>query len=172
MANVKALTPLKKYRVKVVLAPIFKLFECVCELFVPILVKIIIDYLDKTEPADYEWTTILYPALIMLALAVLGFGVTMVTQYLAARVATSYAYDLKVFFQFLIDENPSFKNYSMQDFKVSILDELQAVDIEEYMEYLKVYTNGDKTFTNKSQSIKRKLASLRSFYIYYYKMFY
>lgn len=68
-----------------------------------------------------------------------------------------------------MDENPSFKNYSMTDFKVTILDELQAVDIEEYLEYLKVYSNGDKTLTNRERSIKRKLASLRSFYTYYYK---
>ena len=87
----------------------------------------------------------------------------------STQTRLSYAYDLKVFFQFLMDENPAFNDYSIQDFKVSVLDELQAVDIEEYMEYLKVYTNGEKTLTNRLQGIKRKLSSLRSFYIYYYK---
>ena len=87
----------------------------------------------------------------------------------STRTRLSYAYDLKVFFQFLIDENPAFKNYAVKDFKVTVLDELQAVDIEEYLEYLKVYSSGDKTLTNRERSIKRKLASLRSFYTYYYK---
>ena len=84
----------------------------------------------------------------------------------STRTRLSYAYDLKVFFQFLIDENPAFKNYAVKDFKVTVLDELQAVDIEEYLEYLKVYSSGDKTLTNRDRSIKRKLASLSSFYTF------
>ena len=95
MKQTRALGPLKKYSVKVVLAPLFKIFECVCELFVPILVKQVIDYLSATDPSSYDWMEILRPCLIMLALAFAGFGVTMVTQYLAARVSADYAYDLK-----------------------------------------------------------------------------
>lgn len=87
----------------------------------------------------------------------------------STRTRLSYAYDLRVFFQFLLDENPAFKDFTMKDFKVSILDELGALDIEEYQEYLKVYHAGDKIMTNKERGIKRKLASLRSFYAYYYK---
>ena len=90
-----ALEPLSKYKAKVILAPIFKLFECVCELFVPLLVKRIIDYLEATPRAEYEWTTVLWPSLLMLLLAIAGFGLTMVTQYFAAKVATAYSYDLK-----------------------------------------------------------------------------
>jgi hypothetical protein len=74
----KALTPLKKYKVKVLLAPLFKLFECVCELFVPFLVKDIIDMASVNSDGTY----ILWRSLIMLALAIAGFGVTMITQYL------------------------------------------------------------------------------------------
>ena len=95
MARSKALAPLGKYKRLVILAPIFKAFECVCELFVPILVKNIIDYLEATPKESYEWTTILYPSLFMMLFAVLGFSMTMLTQYFAAKVATSYSYDLK-----------------------------------------------------------------------------
>ena len=90
-----ALGQLRKYRRKVILAPIFKLFECVCELLVPFLVKWIVDYIATPGASEGEWTRILWPSLIMLALAVLGFALTMVTQYLAARVSADYAYDLK-----------------------------------------------------------------------------
>ena len=81
----------------------------------------------------------------------------------------SYASDIRIFFQFLLDENPAFKNYSLKDFTVDVLDQLKAVDIEEYLEYLKVYKNGDKTETNGERGMKRKLSALRSFYAYYFK---
>lgn len=85
------------------------------------------------------------------------------------KTRISYAYDIRIFFQFLLDENPAFKNYTMTDFSVEVLDQIKAVDLEEYMEYLKVYQNGDKTETNGERGLKRKISALRSFYAYYYK---
>ena len=85
------------------------------------------------------------------------------------KTRISYAYDIRIFFQFLLDENPAFKNYAMTDFSVAVLDQIKAVDLEEYMEYLKVYQNGDKTETNGEGGLKRKISALRSFYAYYYK---
>ena len=76
---------------------------------------------------------------------------------------------IRIFFQFLLDENPVFKNYAMTDFSVDVLDQIKAIDLEEYMEYLKVYQNGDKTETNGERGLKRKISALRSFYAYYYK---
>ena len=84
------------------------------------------------------------------------------------KTRISYAYDIRIFFQFLLDENPAFKNYAMTDFSVAVLDQIKAVDLEEYMEYLKVYQNGDKTETNGERGLKRKISALRSFYAYYY----
>ena len=57
----------------------------------------------------------------------------------------------------------------MTDFSVDVLDQIKAIDLEEYMEYLKVYQNGDKTETNGERGLKRKISALRSFYAYYYK---
>ena len=92
----KAFGPLKKYRVKVVLAPIFKLFEAVTELIVPILVSRIIDQgLDESGAHYHDWNYILTLACVMFGLAIAGFAVTMITQYLAARVSSDYSYDLK-----------------------------------------------------------------------------
>ncbi|MCI6006144.1 MAG: tyrosine-type recombinase/integrase [Blautia sp.] len=85
------------------------------------------------------------------------------------KTRISYAYDIRIFFQFLLDSNPAFKEYSMTDFTVDVLDQLKAVDIEEYEEYLKVYKNGEKTETNGERGLKRKISALRSFYAYYYK---
>ena len=86
------------------------------------------------------------------------------------RTRIAYAYDLRVFFHFLIDENPAYRNYSVLDFKVSDLDKIESVDLEEYMEYLKVYKREDnEMITNGERGLKRKMSALRSFYSYYFK---
>lgn len=86
------------------------------------------------------------------------------------KTRISYAYDIRIFFQFLINENPYFRNRTTTDFKVEELDLVQALDIEEYMEYLKVYSNHeDSLTTNGEKGLKRKISALRSFYAYYYK---
>lgn len=87
-----------------------------------------------------------------------------------SRTRISYAYDIRVFFQFLLDENPAFKGTEMTALTLDVLDRIKAVDIEEYIEYLKVYRGSDERLnTNGERGIKRKLSALRSFYTYYYK---
>ncbi|MDO4518951.1 MAG: tyrosine-type recombinase/integrase [Eubacteriales bacterium] len=85
------------------------------------------------------------------------------------RTRISYAYDIRVFFQFLIQQNPSLKGMEIADIPIGTLDMVKAVDIEEYQEYLKVYMNQDKLETNSERGLKRKISALRSFYAYYYK---
>ena len=90
----------------------------------------------------------------------------------SSKTRISYAYDIRVFFNFLLSENPSYRNCSMQDFKVDDLDKVSSLDIEEYLEYLKVYRSDEqsRTITNTEKGLARKMSSLRSFYAYYYKM--
>ena len=86
------------------------------------------------------------------------------------KTRISYAYDIRVFFQFLAEENPVFMNRSLQDLTVDVLDQITALDIEEYMEYLKVYKDPEGNLTtNSEQGLKRKISALRSFYAYYFK---
>ena len=87
------------------------------------------------------------------------------------KTRISYAYDIRIFFQFLLDENPAFSGKTMNDFTVDVLDQIKAIDLEEYEEYLKVYksSDSDKTETNGERGLKRKISALRSFYAYYYK---
>ncbi len=88
----------------------------------------------------------------------------------STRTRISYAYDIRIFFQFLKSENPSFRDQDITTLTVDVLDQMQAVDIEEYQEYLKVYSdNNDKIVTNGERGLKRKMSALRSFYAYYYK---
>ena len=57
----------------------------------------------------------------------------------------------------------------MQDISIDVLDQIKAVDIEEYLEYLKVYRTDDDMKTNGERAVKRKMVALRGFYAYYYK---
>jgi site-specific recombinase XerD len=49
------------------------------------------------------------------------------------------------------------------------MDEITPLDIEEYLSYLRYYEKDGVEHTNDERGIKRKLASLRSFYRYLYK---
>ena len=90
-------TPLKKYKAKVLIAPLFKIIECVCEIAVPFLVRAIIDScFDANNPNPQGIDFALGIGSIVLLLAVVGFSFTMITQYLAARVSADYGYDLKL----------------------------------------------------------------------------
>lgn len=86
-----------------------------------------------------------------------------------ARTRINYGYDIRTFFRFLLAENPCFKDCSMADIRLQDLDQLEPVDIEEYLEYLKYYTYEGQTITNDERGIKRKFSSLRSFFTYYQK---
>lgn len=88
----------------------------------------------------------------------------------SARTRISYAYDIRIFFHFLIDNNPYYKNYTVDQFTLEDLDRIQPVDIEEYQEYLKVYKDSsDKQITNEEKGLSRKMSALRSFYSYFFK---
>lgn len=88
----------------------------------------------------------------------------------SARTRISYAYDIRVFFHFLMESNPLYRDYTMDQFTLSDLEKLEPVDIEEYQEYLKVYENEDnKQVTNTEKGLARKMSALRSFYGYFYK---
>lgn len=87
----------------------------------------------------------------------------------SAKTRINYAYDIRVFFHFLMENNPIYKNYSIDQFTLGDLERLEPVDIEEYMEYLKVYKRDDELVTNGEKGLSRKMSALRSFYNYYFK---
>lgn len=87
----------------------------------------------------------------------------------SARTRLAYAYDIRLFFEFLHENNSVCAKMEIKDYPISILNQVTREDIEEYMEYLSFYTKEDKTYTNDERGKKRKLASLRSFYNYYFQ---
>lgn len=91
----------------------------------------------------------------------------------ASRTRIAYAYDLRVFFDFLINELPAFRELTIKELEVTDLDRITTTNLEEYMEYLKYYVQPDaeeiRDRTNKELGIKRKIASLKTFYNYYFQ---
>lgn len=88
----------------------------------------------------------------------------------SAKTRISYAYDIRVFFHFLMENNPIYRDYTIEQFKTLDLERLEPIDIEEYQEYLKVYKNEDeKQITNTEKGLARKMSALRSFYGYYFR---
>ena len=96
----------------------------------------------------------------------------------STKTRLSYAYDIRTFFRFLQEENPYFSRKDIHEWSVDMLDLLEPADIEEYQEFLKVYSIGEDMtgvrremtqVTNGEKGLKRKMSALRSFYAYYYK---
>ncbi len=76
----------------------------------------------------------------------------------SSRTRIAYAYDLGVFFNFIKENNPAFRNAEIRDFKLSLLEEITIEDIEEYMEYLKFYSKDDSEHTTLAFLIENKIA--------------
>jgi site-specific recombinase XerD len=87
----------------------------------------------------------------------------------ASRTRIAYAYDLGCFFNYLHENNPVCAKMKITEFPLSLLDQVQASDIEEYLYYMRVYEKDGQAHTNEERGLKRKLSSLRTFYNYYYK---
>ena len=117
-----------------------------------------------------------------------------------SRTKIAYAYDLRIFFDYLHQTHPYGKTMDIPDYPLEILDKVKREDIEDYLEYLSLYSkeisritddsefNDIKTnsnnvspadnkavknpktdVTNEERGKSRKLASLRSFYNYFYR---
>ncbi|MCD7909137.1 MAG: tyrosine-type recombinase/integrase [Clostridium sp.] len=88
----------------------------------------------------------------------------------SSRTRIAYAYDLGVFFDFLVKENPALSRLDKTAVTLEHLDQLTVGDFEEYMEYLKYrFNDRDQEVMNKERGIKRKISSLKSFYNYFYR---
>lgn len=88
----------------------------------------------------------------------------------SVKTRISYAYDLRVFFSFLKEQHLDFEDKAISEIKVTDLDKITPTDIEEYLEYLKIYLSASgKQKKNNERGRHRKLATLRSFYNYYNK---
>lgn len=87
----------------------------------------------------------------------------------STRTRIAYAYDLRVFFEYLHDNNSYCKQYKIYEIPIEVLDMIKPIDIIEYLDYLSFYEKDNEQYSNDERGKQRKLASLRSFYNYYFR---
>ena len=76
----------------------------------------------------------------------------------------NYAYDLRIFFDFLSKE--CFSNKPVKQISLEDLEQLSAVDIELFLSYLSYYTYDGKEFTCGESAKSRKLSTVRALFKY------
>lgn len=94
-----------------------------------------------------------------------------IAQSTSSKTRLNYAYDLRIFLKYLILERPEHFEKNLRDITIEDIDKLKASDIELFLEYLTYYNtdNGGKRF-NREKGKARKLASVRRFMKYLYKV--
>jgi len=95
--------------------------------------------------------------------------------YTSTRTRLGYAYDLKLFFNFLVNETRDFSANNMDNFVLDDLARVNADHIEEFMEYLSYYTTSRERqgaeyhVQNELEGKSRKLSAVRTMFTYFYK---
>lgn len=98
-----------------------------------------------------------------------------IAQTTSEKTRMGYAYDLKVFFGFLCDSHKDFIDVKFDDIRPEDLDRVTSLDIEEFLDYISIYTpysddreeTRDTMILNGESGKARKLAAVRSMYKYY-----
>ncbi len=79
----------------------------------------------------------------------------------------AYARDLLIFFRYLCSTG-TFGTITPRDFGLDKLNAVTQTDIEEYLDYLFLYSVGDKQYRNDLRARARKLSAIRSLFKYLY----
>jgi len=91
-----------------------------------------------------------------------------IQEYTSSRTRLAYAYDMRVFFEFMHGHNSVCSKMEIEEFPITLLDQISREDIEEYLDYITFYVKDGKEYTNNERGKKRKLSALKSFYNYYF----
>lgn len=92
-----------------------------------------------------------------------------IDQSTSSSTQVAYAGNILLFFEFLIERNPCYKEYTPTDFKLSDVEKLTASDIEEFKRYLKVYEHQGQELSNSERGVARKMSAIRSFFSFLQK---
>ncbi len=91
-----------------------------------------------------------------------------IQEYTSPRTRLAYAYDLRVFFDYLHTENAACKKTDITSYTLDLLDQICKEDIEQYLDYVSLYKKDNKEVLNDERGKARKLSALRSLYNYFY----
>ena len=96
-----------------------------------------------------------------------------ISQTTSTLTRLAYAYDFKLFFNYLCTESPKFADRIPATVTETDLSLINGHDIEEYQDYLMQYIrqteNGQVLMQNHENGIMRKMSSIRSLFDYLYR---
>lgn len=102
-----------------------------------------------------------------------------ISQTTSLKTRLGYAYDLRIFFIFLSNESPEFKNYNIKNFTIDDIKTINYKSIDIFLDYLTYYQKASldslgkiylKNYTNSENGKSRKLASVRRLFSYLFKI--
>ena len=80
----------------------------------------------------------------------------------------NYAYDLRIFFDYLCRRVRCCRDKQTQDITLSDLEKLTTANLESYLEYLGLYTFEGKEYSNGDRGKARKISTVRTFFKFFY----
>lgn len=92
-----------------------------------------------------------------------------IEQVTSPMTRLGYARDLQIFFNFLTNETTTFQGRDLVSFEKSDLNLITIDDLELYMSFLTHYERNGIERINGEQGKMRKMATLRSFFKYFYR---
>lgn len=92
----------------------------------------------------------------------------------STQTRLAYAYDLRIFFHYVIEAVPACQNLGITDLTDAHIQQITVRDIERYQQYLSLYERPDDPskqlmLTNSAAGKMRKMSALRSFYKYLFE---
>ena len=79
-----------------------------------------------------------------------------------------YAYDLRIFFDFVLSNLREFRAYNLDTFGLPELDKVTETHIESFLDYLSYYRFNGKEYKNDERAKARKLSTIRAFFKYFF----
>lgn len=92
-----------------------------------------------------------------------------IEQYTTPLTRLGYARDLKLFFEFLVNETEEFYQKPILQFETKDLNKVTSTHLEMFLEYISLYKINGKTYRNGERARCRKLSSVRALLKYFYK---
>ena len=87
----------------------------------------------------------------------------------AERTRLGYAHDLRIFFQFLLEEERALEGKSMNEIQISDLAAVTPTKLEMFLDYVTYYDRDGEELQNGENGKARKLAAVRSMFKYFYR---
>lgn len=82
----------------------------------------------------------------------------------------NYAYDLRTFFEFALQNLSIFANYNIKNLTVKDLNKFVSYDLELFVSYVSDYMRSDgRDYTNTERGKARKLSAVKSMFKYFFK---